>query len=74
MYLGASPVVSCSYSDCWETTLKPCGLIDSLVSLATRMDFRVRNGKYDIPSLKSSFLVFGFRRSEAGRSPQSKSE
>ncbi|XP_058957574.1 WD repeat-containing protein 7 [Pocillopora verrucosa] len=27
---GTHPVVSCSYADCWETTLKPCGLIDSL--------------------------------------------
>ncbi|KAL9985744.1 hypothetical protein ACROYT_G008185 [Oculina patagonica] len=27
---GVNPVISCSYADCWETSLKPCGLIDSL--------------------------------------------
>ncbi|XP_078354986.1 WD repeat-containing protein 7-like [Oculina patagonica] len=31
---GVNPVISCSYADCWETSLKPCGLIDSLVSSA----------------------------------------
>ena len=34
--IGECPVVSCSYADCWETTLKPCGLIDSLVSRGVR--------------------------------------
>lgn len=46
-------MVSCSYADCWETALKPCGLIDSLVSLVAWADFRVRNEKCAILSFKS---------------------
>lgn len=34
LYVGVGPVISCSYAHCWETALKPCGLIDSLVSSA----------------------------------------